>query len=89
MHRSLLTEVLSCCVQAKVNGPNIHISKDSVLVIEEGNVEIRSLDLDGTLVVSKSGGGKVTVDGLKVQNAGWKWRALKPDKPMTEEEYIR
>ena len=76
-------------MQAKVNGPNIHISKDSTLVIEEGDVEIKSLDLDGALVVPKTGGAKVTVDGLKVQNAGWKWRALKPDKPMTEEQYIR
>ncbi|CAL5221642.1 g3868 [Coccomyxa viridis] len=76
-------------LEAKVNGPNIHISKDSTLVIEEGDVEIKSLDLDGALVVPKTGGAKVTVDGLKVQNAGWKWRALKPDKPMTEEQYIR
>lgn len=32
---------------------------------------------------------KLVVDGLKLQNKGWKWQALKPEKPMTEEQYIR
>ncbi len=76
-------------MQAKVNGPKTHISKDSALVIESADVEIRSLDLDGTMYVKVPQGAKLIVDGLKVQNVGWKWQALNPNKPMTEEQYIR
>ena len=67
----------------------MRISKDSALVIEGANIELRSLDLDGTLWLQVSRKAKLIVDGLKLKNAGWKWWALKPDKPMTEEEYIR
>lgn len=31
----------------------------------------------------------MTVDGLALRNAGWKWQALNPAKPMTEEQAIR
>ena len=72
-----------------MNGRNIHISKDSALVIEGADVELRSLDLDGAMWVEVSPGAKLTVDGAKVHNRGWKWRALNPDKAMTEEQYIR
>ena len=34
-------------------------------------------------------GAHVTVDGLALKNAGWKWQALNPDKPMTKEQAIR
>lgn len=34
-------------------------------------------------------GAHLTVDGLALKNAGWKWQALNPDKPMTEEQAIR
>lgn len=34
-------------------------------------------------------GAHVTVDGLALKNAGWKWQALNPNKPMTEEQAIR
>lgn len=34
-------------------------------------------------------GAHVTLDGLVLKNAGWKWQALNPDKPMTEEQAIR
>lgn len=58
-------------------------------MIEGTNIELRSLDLDGTLWLQVSCKAKLIVDGLKLKNAGWKWWALNPDKPMTEEEYIR
>ena len=73
-----------------MKGPGIHISKDSALVIEGADVELKSLDLDGAMVVEKlPPGAKLIVDGAKVQNRGWKWRALNPNKGMTEEQYIR
>lgn len=34
-------------------------------------------------------GAHVTLDGLELKNAGWKWQALNPNKPMTEEQAIR
>jgi len=34
-------------------------------------------------------GAHLTVDGLALRNAGWKWQALNPAKPMTEEQAIR
>ena len=34
-------------------------------------------------------GAHVTVDDLALKNAGWKWQALNPNKPMTEEQAIR
>jgi hypothetical protein len=58
-------------------------------VIEGANVELRSLDLDGTLWLQLSCKARLIVDGLKLKNAGWKWWSLNPNKPMTEEEYIR
>ena len=78
-----------CHVQAKVHGPSISISKDSALVIEGANIEVKSLELDGALVLQTSRKAKLVVDGLKLHNRGWKWQALKADKPMSEEQYIR
>ena len=76
-------------MQAKVHGPSISISQDSALVIEGASIEVKSLELDGALVLQTSRKAKLVVDGLKLHNRGWKWQALKPDKPMTEEQYIR
>ena len=76
-------------MQAKIHGPSISISQESVLVIEGANIEVKSLELDGALVLQTSRKAKLVVDGLKLHNRGWKWQALKPDKPMSEEQYIR
>lgn len=73
-----------------MNAKGVRLSKESALVINGGqNVRINSLDLKGTLVVETAPEARLTIDGLKVQNAGWKWQALNPDKPMTEEQFIR
>ena len=78
-----------CHVQAKIHGPSISISQDSALVMEGANIQVKSLELDGALVLQTSRKAKLVVDGLKLHNCGWKWQALKPDKPMSEEQYIR
>ena len=72
-----------------MNGPKIHISKDSALVIEGASIELRSLDLDGAMSVRASGGARLVVDGAKERNRGWRWQALEPNEPMSEEQYIR
>jgi UDP-sugar pyrophosphorylase len=77
-------------MQAKVTAKEVRLSKDAALVIDGGaHLRINSLDLDGALVVDTAPEAHLTIDGLRVQNAGWKWQALKPDKPMTEEQFIR
>ena len=50
----------------------VRISDRSVLIIE-GNVEIRRLDLDGMLTVkAASDSTKIVIDGLCVSNASWR-----------------
>jgi UDP-sugar pyrophosphorylase len=51
---------------------DVKISDRSVLIVE-GDVEIRRLELDGTLIIkAMNSGTKIIVDGLIVSNAGWK-----------------
>ena len=67
----------------------LRISQRSVLVINAPGAEIRGLVLDGVLLVDAAPEAAVLIDGLHVENKGWRWMALKPDKPMTEEMAIR
>lgn len=76
-------------VQAKSQPACIRMSLRSVLVIGAPHVEIRDLVLDGTLLVDAAPEAQVLIDGLHVENKGWRWMALKPDKPMTEEMAMR
>ena len=79
----------SRCLQAKLDAAKVRLSKDAALVISGADVHIKSLDLDGALVVDAAPGARLVIDGLRVQNKGWKWQALNPNKPMTEEQMIR
>ncbi|BDA43416.1 UDP-sugar pyrophosphorylase [Coccomyxa sp. Obi] len=76
-------------LEAKVDAGKVRLSKDAALVINGADVHIKSLDLDGALVIDTAPGASLVIDGLKVQNKGWKWQALNPNKPMTEEQMIR
>ena len=87
-------------LEQKVACSKVHIGADVALVISRGDVEIKNLDLHrGALLI---GGGEadaadaapapgpVVVDGVRVDNAGWEWRALGPeDEGIAEEEAIR
>ena len=75
--------------QEKVDAPKVRLSSGAALVIDGAGVRVAGLDLEGTLVVDAKAGATVTLDGARVRNAGWRWQALKPEKPMTEEQYIR
>ena len=59
------------------------------MVLRGEGITLKDLELDGALVIETKSNAKVVVDGLKVRNAGWKWQALKPHKPMTEEQAMR
>ena len=76
-------------MQAKVDAAKVRLSKDAALVINGAQVHIRSLDLNGALVIDAAPGAELVIDGLKVQNKGWTWHALNPEKPSTEEQKIR
>jgi UDP-sugar pyrophosphorylase len=54
----------------------VRISDRSVLLVEGGGVTVKSLDLDGTLVVRAAPGAKVVIDGLVVKNEGWALETL-------------
>ena len=72
-----------------MDAPRVRLSEGAALVIEGAGVRIAGLDLEGTLVVDAKPGAALTIAGARVRNAGWRWQALKPEKPMTEEQYIR
>jgi hypothetical protein len=48
----------------------VKISKRSSLVLD-GNVIIRSLDVDGTLVIRVARGATLLIEKLTVRNGGW------------------
>lgn len=45
--------------------------------------------VDGALLVRAVPGADVTIKGLRVMNAGWRWQALEEGEVATEEERIR
>lgn len=55
--------------------PHVRISRRSTLVVE-GDVTIRSLELDGALRVSACAGASVEITNLRVQNAGYAYTAV-------------
>ncbi|KAK9828897.1 hypothetical protein WJX72_002655 [[Myrmecia] bisecta] len=76
-------------LKAKVNGPGVRVGSNASLVIQGRQVEVAKLDVEGALVIKAGPDAIVKVDGLEVRNKGWRWMALNPDKPMTEEQFIR
>ena len=62
---------------------DVTISGKSVLIIEgKGSVVIKSLKLDGTLVIeADEAKGELVVDGLDVVNEGWTEKESKGDAP--------
>ena len=58
-------------ILGKIQGDDNKITERSSLVLEGHHLTIKSLDLDGALVIKTGDDTHVTVDGLKVQNKGW------------------
>jgi UDP-sugar pyrophosphorylase len=58
-------------IAQKIEGGNI--TEKSSLVLEGEELFVKNLELDGALVIRAEQGCHVTVDGLKVQNAGWEF----------------
>ena len=70
-------------------GSEIKISKRSSLVLDGHHVTIKSLNLDGALVIRAGEDTHVTVEGLKVENKGWELVANDPSKEYEETVAIR
>ncbi|DBA78953.1 TPA: hypothetical protein ACH3X1_008826 [Trebouxia sp. C0004] len=67
----------------------VHIGQDAMLYINHPNVQVRSLDLTGALVVEGRQDVDITIDGFKVNNAGWQWHALQDTDSNEEHQKIR
>lgn len=67
----------------------VHIGQDAMLFINHADVQVRSLDLRGALVVEGQQDVDITIDGLQVDNAGWQWHALQDTDNSEEHQNIR
>lgn len=54
----------------------VALAPRSVLVVEGPGVRIRGLKVDGALVIRAAEGAEVVVDGLEVENKGWRWAPI-------------
>eukprot|EP01026_Neomeris_dumetosa_P061539 TRINITY_DN580_c0_g1_i1.p1 TRINITY_DN580_c0_g1~~TRINITY_DN580_c0_g1_i1.p1 ORF type:complete len:618 (-),score=102.83 TRINITY_DN580_c0_g1_i1:223-2076(-) len=77
-------------LHTKVNCEAIEISTKSTLVVNAFNVQIKSLKLDGALVIDAPKDAKITIDGLSVTNKGWVWQPVSStEEKIPEESRIR
>jgi len=65
---------------------NVKISASSTLVLE-GDITVKSLDLNGALIISAKNGAKVTIEEGKVENKGHDWAFIDPADTKTEEMF--
>ena len=73
---------------SKTAGP-VSVTRRSSLVLGGHHLTVKGLELDGALVIQAGDESHVTVDGLKVKNAGWEVEELDPDKDYPETVRIR
>jgi UDP-sugar pyrophosphorylase len=72
----------------KVQGP-LSLTRKSSLVLEGHHLTIKSLQVDGALVIRTGEKSHVTVDGLTVKNKGWELKELDPSVEYPEHVRIR
>jgi UDP-sugar pyrophosphorylase len=72
----------------KVQG-TVRISERSSVVLSGHHLVLKNLEVDGALTIEAGPDSHVTVDGLKVQNAGWELQELDPKLEYPEEVQIR
>lgn len=83
-----MTNILG--LQARFPSPEkVHLHCDAMLCINHPEVYVRSLDLDGALVVEGQHGSTITIDGLQIHNEGWEWQSLSEGNSAAEHEKIR
>ncbi|GKY97217.1 hypothetical protein MPSEU_000680100 [Mayamaea pseudoterrestris] len=74
--------------RAKVKGP-VKISERSSVVLGGHHLTIKSLEVDGALILRCGPESYVTVEDLQVQNKGWDLTPLDPSKDYPEHVKIR
>lgn len=70
-------------------GSAVKISNTSTLIIDARSIVVKSLTLDGALVIRAAPGAIVTVDGLTVKNKGWSFKALSASDKVDPKIAIR
>lgn len=78
-------------IERKINCPEVHIGRDTAMVIRAPDLHIMSLELrSGALMIDSPPGSDVVVQNMIVENKGWEWKALSADDVgAPEEERIR
>jgi len=61
-------------IKQKIQG-SVKISDRSTLVLD-GDITLKNLDLDGTLVVKVAPGASLVIDGATIRNQGWRFLPL-------------
>lgn len=75
-------------IRSKFPSPeNVSISDRSSLVLDGANITVRSLTLDGALVVRAIDGANVVINGSVEMNAGWTFAPVAFDDDSVEEKY--
>lgn len=64
----------------------VTITPTSTLLIDGEQIQLRSLSLDGTLIIHAHPLAKVTVDGLTIHNGGWAFSELNDDTEKSVEQ---
>ena len=76
-------------LQKITGGSEVKISQRSAMVLEGHHLQIQNLDLDGALVIRTGNDTHLTIDGLKVENAGWELQELQDNVEYEESVRIR
>lgn len=88
-----------CCLrialhslQAKISAANLKLSNRATLALTGRRIELRGLDLDGTLIAEVGPHATLKLEKAIIENRGWAWQQIKdgPGKrPPSEEEAMR
>ena len=74
-------------LRSKLVGSSVKVSGRSTLVLDGEHIKVKSLDLDGTLVVKTGPKSRVTIENASIRNDGWRLAEAAAD--AVEEEEIR
>jgi UDP-sugar pyrophosphorylase len=75
-------------IRSKFPAPDkVSVSPTSCLVLDGANISVRSLTLDGALVVRAVDGATVVIDGCTESNAGWAFAPVAFDDVAHEEKF--
>ena len=74
-------------IASKLSQAAIRITPRSTLVLDGEDIEVRSLDLDGALIVHAAKGSKVVIDKLTAKNAGHEFKVIDPADTSIDQKY--